>query len=53
MVVLIKGSTTESVSLTASDGSTHKSADADNIVETDIPLLKTKHGKRKEKVVNF
>ena len=43
----------ESVSLTQTEGSTHHSADAEHIVQTEIPKQKKKHGKQRQKVVNF
>ena len=52
-VVLIQGSTIDSVNLVQTEGSVHNSADAETIVETENPKHKKKHGKRKEKVVNF
>ena len=52
-VVLIQGSATDLVSLVETEGSVHNSADAEPIVETENPKHKKKHGKRKEKVVNF
>ena len=41
------------MNLTVTEGSSHKSADAEDVMETDIPKQKTKHGKRKENVVKF
>jgi hypothetical protein len=39
------------MSLTGMEGSTHNSADAEDILENETP--KKKHGKRKEKVISF
>ncbi|XP_028406970.1 zinc finger CCHC domain-containing protein 9-like isoform X2 [Dendronephthya gigantea] len=49
----IKGNVTESVILTVPEGSSHKSADAEDIVENEIPKHKKKHKKSKGKVVHF
>ena len=53
MFFFTTGNTTELVNLTVTEGSSHKSADAEDVMETDIPKQKTKHGKRKENVVKF
>lgn len=47
------GNMTESMNLTVTEGSSHKSADAEEDVETEVPKQKKKRGKRKENVVKF
>ena len=47
------GNTTESMNLTVTEGSSYKSADAEDDVETEVPKRKKKRGKRKENVVKF
>ena len=49
----IAGNTTESMNLTVTEGSSHKSADAEEDVETEVPKQKKKRRKRKENVVKF
>ena len=47
------GNAAEFVNLTVTEGSSHKSADAEDVMGTDIPKQKKKHGKQKENVVKF
>ena len=53
LCIATAGNATESMNLTVTEGSSYKSADAEDDVETEVPKQKNKRGKRKENVVKF